>query len=885
MLTRELHATTIPLSRSGGRSAVAAAAYRSGERLENKRDGTTHDYSRRSGVLHSEIIAPPGAGQWAANRQDLWNEAEATNRKNAMTAREWRVGLPHELNDEQRKALAREIATYFVERYNVVADVAIHAPDARGDQRNFHAHILVTTREAKPEGLGTRSQFELSGSEAHRQGLPSQPKQISQAREFIASCQNRHLHKAGHDTFVEHLSFADRGIELEPEIHMGESATALERKGETSQRGEQASAIRERNIERVQHRPEIILRRLTEHSATFTHHDIAREVSRVTGQEDDFHGILARVENSDQLIKLSDAVRDPATGKQLQAERYSTREMASVEARLISDVRDMSDREGHGVSAASRSRVMKGYDYLSGEQQASVAHVTDAGDMKVLVGVAGSGKSTAMRAAKEIWEANGYTVKGAALSGIAAENLEQGSGIESRTLASWEMSVKAAEKNNGKFKSRPVMGMNDVFVIDEAGMVGARQLDRFVSCAKEAGAKIVLVGDHEQLQSIEAGAAFRVSAERVGYAEITSVRRQHEDWMQKATVDFAKGQAKDGLTAYHDRGYVKQAKTSDEAKTGLIADWEQDQRHDPNKSRIILTHMRKDARDLNERARAVMREHGKLGADQTVSTIVEKGDQVLCEDRKFAVGDRVIFLKNDRELAVKNGTLGQVTKLSKNGMSVKLDDGSNRDVSFETYRALDHGYASTIHKSQGATRDQAYFYMTKSLDRHMSYVAMSRHREKMTAWYSTKDFKDFDALASTASRARPQLSTLDFDSEEKGTMEQTSTTTNRGQSGKSQMTGEMRTALIEAYAGMQEQRQELSSASAYSADREAANQLRELNSKLDKMSDDILRDSDLKEMAASKGFERQVEEGAKRFQQEADQGQRQNIDRDADMER
>ena len=154
--------------------------------------------------------------------------------------------------------------------------------------------------------------------------------------------------------------------------------------------------------------------------------------------------------------------------------------------------------------------------------------------------------------AREAWEAAGYEVRGAALSGIAAENLESGSGVSSRTIASLE---------HGWRQGRDLLTTRDVLVIDEAGMVGTRQLERVLSHAADAGAKVVLVGDPQQLQSIEAGAAFPSIHERHGGAEIGEVRRQRDDWQRDATRDLANGKTGHALEAYRSHGMVHEART------------------------------------------------------------------------------------------------------------------------------------------------------------------------------------------------------------------------------------------------------------------------------------------------------------------------------------
>ena len=391
---------------------------------------------------------------------------------------------------------------------------------------------------------------------------------------------------------------------------------------------------------------------------------------------------------------------------------------------------------------------------LSDEQRDAVRHVTEEGDHRIVVGVAGAGKSKAMEVAREAWEAEGYRVRGAALSGIAAENLQNGSGIESQTLAAYE---------HGWKNGRGELGERDVLVIDEAGMVGSRQYERFLAHAQERGAKVVAIGDSEQLQSIDAGAAFRTAAERTGYAEITEVRRQNEAWAREATSDFAGGETQRAVQAYHQRGHVHHAGTNDEAKDRLVEDWSESRRQQPDEERLILASRRADVRDLNERARSSMRRDGQLGPDHSVRTVIDRREQgVEVAERRFATGDRVMFHQNDRQIGVKNGTVGTVREFDGDKMRVRLNDGREREFSFQQYRAVDHGYAATVHKAQGSTTDRTFLYVDRNHDRHMAYVAMTRHRSEANAYTSRESFRTVDDMAASMSRRRAQDSTLDY---------------------------------------------------------------------------------------------------------------------------
>jgi hypothetical protein len=424
--------------------------------------------------------------------------------------------------------------------------------------------------------------------------------------------------------------------------------------------------------------------------------------------------------------------------------------MIEAEQRLHRAAELMAERERHEVNEAVREAALTRAEQrglvLSGEQADALAHITDGRDLGIVVGYAGTGKSAMLGVAREAWEAAGYEVRGVALSGIAAENLESGSGIASRTIASME---------HGWAQGRDMLTSRDVLVIDEAGMVGTRQLERVLSHAAEAGAKVVLVGDPQQLQSIEAGAAFRSIHDRHGGVEIHEVRRQREDWQRDATRDLATGRTGAAIHAYDARDMVHEAQTREQARGDLIDRWDRQRQAAPDSSRIILTHTNAEVRELNEAARDRMRAAGDLGEDVRVT--IERGE------RSFAAGDRVMFLQNERGLGVKNGTLGTIEQVSAQGMSVQTDDG--RSISFELkdYNRIDHGYAATIHKAQGMTVDRTHVLATPGMDAHGSYVALSRHRDGMDLHYGRDDFAGQDKLIKTLSRDRTKDMATDYE--------------------------------------------------------------------------------------------------------------------------
>jgi ATP-dependent exoDNAse (exonuclease V) alpha subunit len=218
------HLAVKTVSRSSGRSATAAAAYRAGVEIVDERTGLAHDYTRKQGVEHRELVLPDGAPEWTADRAALWNAAElAETRKNSTVAREFEVALPAELDSNQRRELVLSFAREISERHGVAIDVAIHAPHRDGDQRNHHAHLLATTRRLEPKGLGEKS----------RELDQKQSGAVERWRERWAELQNHSLELAGVAERVDHRSFKRQGIEAEPELKQGPAVTAMERRAES----------------------------------------------------------------------------------------------------------------------------------------------------------------------------------------------------------------------------------------------------------------------------------------------------------------------------------------------------------------------------------------------------------------------------------------------------------------------------------------------------------------------------------------------------------------------------------------------------------------------------------------------------------------------------
>jgi hypothetical protein len=235
--------------RSGGSSAVSAAAYRAGERLYDERTGRTYDHRERQGVLHTEILLPSHLDrselQWTQDRSYLWNAAErAETRKNSRVAREYLVALPAEMDDAQRLQLARGFSQELADRYKFALDLAVHsARDYPGsDPRNFHAHLLATTREVTAGGFTSKTTAELGDAKRHQLGLKPAIHELLHVRERWASVTNDALRAAHIEARIDHRTLAAQGIDREPYPHIPRGAFEMERHGYQSEHAERLRA-------------------------------------------------------------------------------------------------------------------------------------------------------------------------------------------------------------------------------------------------------------------------------------------------------------------------------------------------------------------------------------------------------------------------------------------------------------------------------------------------------------------------------------------------------------------------------------------------------------------------------------------------------------------
>lgn len=396
---------------------------------------------------------------------------------------------------------------------------------------------------------------------------------------------------------------------------------------------------------------------------------------------------------------------------------YTTSEMLSAESAVL---RTATERAGAGVAQVPAEAVdaIIGGKGLSEEQAAMVRHLTGSGaGIDVVVGRGGSGKTHALGAAREAWERAGTPVLGCSLAARAAHVLQAESGIESTTIASVLQTLQRCE----------ALPPGTVLVVDEAGMAGTRALARLARATAEVDGKLVLVGDHKQLASIEAGGIYRRLAEKDTAIRLLANRRQIDPAEREALSELRHGDPEKYVTWALDNDRIVTGESHDAILARMADDWAQVVESGSDLP-LVLARRRADVAALNALCRERARTLGRLGADEMLAA----------DGRVYAVGDRIVCLRNRHDIGITNGTVGTVAVLDRaaGALYITTDDGRIVQLDRDYIGAghADYGYSITGHKSQGQTTTATLVLADDVMSREWAYVAASR-AEESTRWY------------------------------------------------------------------------------------------------------------------------------------------------------
>jgi Ti-type conjugative transfer relaxase TraA len=516
----------------------------------------------------------------------------------------------------------------------------------------------------------------------------------------------------------------------------------------------------------------IIEKALTELTKQLSHFTRA-ELVRVAAVEAQGAGISAARVIASVERSLVDKKKVICLGTIEGEVRYTTPEVLKLEEQLYNNARVLhertakhlvsveAEREGlrklrsqpEGLSDEKRERLEK----LQPQQIAAYSHIVSPGDLKIVGGAAGTGKTYLMKTVRETFEASGYEVIGLSLAGKAAEGLQRESGVESKTIDSFILSTSFEEtlRSQGAAIMNPLLSKQTVLIVDEAAMADTEKLAKLLERARIAGAKVVLIGDEKQLQAVGKGGAFRLLGSEFGRVNLTHSVRQQEGWASKAAMQVAEGEASAALRAYAERGCLHVGETREKTFELLINQWQKEAVRNPEKH-LILASTNEEVKKLNTLAQQEMKRAGKLGSLN-----------VQVNGTRYHVGDRILFLRNTKQFGgLKNGQLATMISFDPilKAAIITLEDGTRRHVNFASYQHVSLGYAVTTHKAQGITVSSSWVLGgAKSVDREASYVQLSRHKDKCTIFTDAEQTGDAIAnLAWKMTRSRQKVTAFEL---------------------------------------------------------------------------------------------------------------------------
>lgn len=405
--------------------------------------------------------------------------------------------------------------------------------------------------------------------------------------------------------------------------------------------------------------------------------------------------------------------------------RYTTTELLTIEQRIVARAEA---GIGAGQWTATEAEVDEAVAHsptLTEGQRVMVHQFATSGNaIDIGVGAAGTGKTTVMAIVHELAAQAGTPVVGAALAARTAAGFEAATGIRSATITRFL----------GEAKATGGLPTGVVVIVDEAGMVGSRQIAAVFDLVEAASGKLILIGDHHQLAEIDAGGLFRALVVRVPAVELTENVRQDHEWERTALAELRHGSVNRAVAMYDRRGRINIAATTDDTIDQAVHNWYRDVKAIGDLSEVLLIGHRNTTVDqLNERARSLIAEAGLLG-----------GPTLNVKDRLFQTGERVVCLKNRSRLGVLNGDFATVTgiDIERRAITLRLDRNDHSVAVPPGYLDdghLDWEYALTGHKAQGVTVRRAHTVAGDGVDREWIYVTMSRGQEANTVYLTNPE--------------------------------------------------------------------------------------------------------------------------------------------------
>ncbi|HBW25268.1 MAG TPA: hypothetical protein DER04_05025, partial [Holosporales bacterium] len=714
------------VSRSSGGNACRKASYNQREQIRCERTGELFSFQERGGNVHHEILIPLGAHEKFKNSTTLWNEVEACERRiNSQLAKEFVIALPDnkKVTLEDRIELTRRFGQIFIER-GVAVQVDVHSPHER--ERNWHAHLLVTTRRFSEDGL-------IFGEKARdldpvvRKGLVVESNLWG---EIWRDLQNAYFEEKGYDIRVDPIGII-------PQEHIG----PVRMRHHMNEAVLRAQLLQKAN-EKLAQDPLSVIEELTRIKAVFSEGDVDAFLKKhVPSNERD--GLSEKILENSHVIPLYDKDTQEKT------KYFTTDEVRVEEEKLLRFIEGIANTSRSSLKSSSnqKGQIEKS---LTAEQKEAYDHCVSSNKNLILIqGRAGVGKSYVLDAIRKAHEEDGYRVLGLAATHKVALDLKENGFIEAKTCHSFLF----AFKNN-----RDHLNSKTLVMVDEAGMLGTTLSVELFHAIKSKGAKLILVGDDRQLSSVERGGSFSVLAERYNAVELKDVRRQTIGWQKSLSEALSEGHVKEAVHYLNENKAISWTPTKEEALAGLLKDWAKESLLNPHHSRLILAQQNIDVDALNQGAREILRQQGRVG-DSEITCSTSRGRA------SFAIGDRVQLTKTDQVQSLLNGSFGTIEHINPKTkkITLHLDNGETKEIDPNLYDGLRHGYAATVYKSQGSTLDHVYVLYSRMTNSLINYVALTRQTKSLSLYVSQDEALSLTHLIRQMGRLDTQGMSLGFD--------------------------------------------------------------------------------------------------------------------------
>jgi len=697
------------------------------------RGASHYAYINREGKYKREDLENIKSGNlpnWAKDAAHFWKSADKNERINGRIYTELEISLPRELNKEQREELVQEFVDKTLGK-NFTYFYAIHSPLASDGEQNPHIHLMFSERKLDGIDRDEVQHFKRYNPTNPEKGGAGKDRYFS-SKVFVADIRlswanhvNDFCENLGLDARIDHRSYKAQGLELSSQNFRADYVS-----NHKYFINENIKNIRHQNGEIIIERPSEVIRALTSNQSVFTARDLERFV-------------MAHTDSQEQYLKAYEAVMTcPDMAMLFGKDKvvFSSKELVGIEDSITAFI----------YNANEQSRVQKPFNLtekftlnavkiadkrtFNREQEAAYYTLTSTDRISLLNGSAGTGKSYVLSAVAEAFKTSDYKVHGIALQAITARAISDDCNIPSSTIASF-----LARYESGNFE----INNKTVLILDEAGMVGSRDMQKLLMIVEKHDAQIKLVGDSYQLSAVSAGSAFahiQDNLDKKNIASLEDIQRQkyakESEKMIEASKLLSKHEVDKALDIYKTINAVNEYESHDLALAKTIKSWSEDS----SKNKLMLAHSNNDVNELNRMARNVLIKNGQLSAT---------GNHVKTAfgDIEITVGEKIVFKQNDSKLKVSNGETAKVIGFEKDNLNnikfMMVQSDRNNEiikVDLNEYNQFKYGYANTIHSSQGMTVDNAYIVASENMNANLTYVALTRHKYNVEINYSAMSF-------------------------------------------------------------------------------------------------------------------------------------------------